>query len=236
MIYLNIKRIVIPIVCLCLIIVSIFWPKTTHTFYQTIASQHTRFPTIVIDAGHGGIDSGTSGDDGTAEKDINLAISKKLEQILRCMGFSVIMTRTQDDLISDPALDTIRKRKNADIMKRLEIANSTRNCVLISIHQNYFHQSQYSGAQVFYSSNHTENKELADWLQNDIIAMLQPLNTRKTKSIGSDVYLLHHCNNPAVMIECGFMSNPKELSLLKNESYQTKLAFTIALSLISFYT
>ena len=165
-----------------------------------------------------------------------MAISKKLEQILRCMGFSVIMTRTQDDLISDPALDTIRKRKNADIMKRLEIANSTRNCVLISIHQNYFHQSQYSGAQVFYSSNHTENKELADWLQNDIIAMLQPLNTRKTKSIGSDVYLLHHCNNPAVMIECGFMSNPKELSLLKNESYQTKLAFTIALSLISFYT
>jgi len=230
------NRILIAAMSMALILVSIYLPKTAREITSTMSAPSVISPTFIIDAGHGGIDGGTSGADGTKEKDINLSIAKKLETILKASGFSVVMTRTEDDLISDPSLDTIRKRKNADLLKRLEIVNTTEQSVLISIHQNYFHESQYSGAQVFYSDNHQKSKILAEIVQNSIKTDLQPNNSRQTKAIGADVFLLDQCMVPGIMIECGFMSNPKELSLLKNEIYQTKIAFSIALSLISFYT
>lgn len=191
-------------------------------------------PVIVLDAGHGGIDSGTSGADGTREKDINLAIAQKLEALLNGMGFQVVMTRTQDDLISDPALPTLRQRKRQDILKRLEIAQSYENSICISIHQNYYVSSIYSGSQVFYGAAHPENRDLAQALQSAIAGLLQPDNTRAVGQTGSEIYLLQHCMKPAVMVECGFMSNQKELTLLKNETYQAKMAFVIAIGLMGY--
>ncbi len=203
---------------------------------QTALEMQKELPVIIVDAGHGGIDSGTSGVDGTQEKNINLAIAQRLKDVLTLMGFRVVMTRTTDDLISDPSLPTIRQRKREDLMNRLQITDEHDHCVLVSIHQNYFTDSFYSGAQVFYSNNHPESKILAESIQETLRENLQPDNTRIIKQSGSEIYLLDQCKKTAVMVECGFMSNVKELSLLKSEKYQTKLAFSIALSLLSFYT
>lgn len=224
------------IVALSLILSAIFFWDQQQQLPQTVSGmgEHS-LPVCVIDAGHGGIDGGTSGADGTVEKHINLAIAQKLESVLTAFGFQVIMTRTQDDLISDPDLPTIRERKKQDIYKRLEMVESTNNSVLISIHQNFFESSRYSGTQVFYSPNHAESKMLAEQMQKTVAQLLQPENTRVCKPVGSEIYLLYHAKKPAIMVECGFLSNAKELSLLKNEAYQTQMAFCIAIGLLQYY-
>ena len=234
--FLGAKRLVVGILCLLFVVCSILtWGNKPKS--HLVGEEAERIlPVIILDAGHGGIDSGTSGADGTEEKDLNLAIAMKTKELLKAFGFSVVMTRTEDDLISDQALPTIRERKREDLQKRLAMTEQTKNCVLVSIHQNYYQDGYYSGAQVFYSTNHEEGELLARAMQKALIEHLQPQNTRQIKPSGKDIYLLYQSKCPAVMVECGFMSNAKELSMLKNEKYQTKLAFTLALSLLSFYT
>ncbi len=192
-------------------------------------------PTILVDAGHGGMDTGTSGHDGTAEKDLNLAIAFRLKELLQGCGFRVIMTRENDALIGAGDAQTIRGRKQQDLSARLALTESESPCVLLSIHQNHYTDGKYDGAQVFYTPNHEENQLLAKAIQNRIRTHLQPNNDRKVKTVGSEIYLLHHCQNPAVMVECGFMSNEKELSYLKEEEYQSKMAFCIAMGLFDCY-
>lgn len=228
MIFLLFRRLLIGFLTLTVTITSIYLSKsaTNHTVYTLSNAQS--LPVLVIDAGHGGIDSGTSGGDGTPEKNINLSISRKLNEILTLMGYKTIMTRTQDELIGEGEFTTIRSQKQADVYKRLELVEEQENCILISVHQNYFQQNKYSGFQVFYTNNHPQNKQLAQQLQSTVTKALQPHNTRTVKTVGSEIYLLHHCTKPAVMVECGFLSNPKELSLLKNETYQNQMAFALA--------
>jgi N-acetylmuramoyl-L-alanine amidase len=223
-------------VAFCILLLSVTIRNRQEGIPTLYASSLPGLPVIVVDAGHGGIDGGASGADGTVEKDINLSIAKKLETILTSCGFQVIMTRREDDLISDPSLNTIRQRKQQDIFKRLKIAENNPKNVLVSIHQNHYSQSRYKGTQVFYSKNHPDSQLLADALQQQIVALLQPDNTRKVKVVGSEIYLLNNCKNPSVMVECGFLSNPKDLSLLTNENYQSQMAFAIAVGLLKFYT
>ena len=144
------------------------------------------------------------------------------------MGYQTKLTRTEDKLIGEGEYTTIRSAKQADIAKRLQMVETLENCVLISVHQNHFHQSKYSGFQAFYNNNHNQNKILAETLQKTIVTHLQPENTRTIKTIGAEIYLLYHCTKPAVMVECGFLSNPKEVSLLINDAYQNAMAYTIA--------
>lgn len=187
--------------------------------------------TVIIDAGHGGPDGGTSADDGTLEKDLNLQIAIKLNESLNSMGIKTVMIRTEDISVHDASANTIRQKKVSDLKNRLRIINETDNSIFVSIHQNHFSDSRYSGTQVFYSKNNPQSSVLADCIRQSVISDLQKENTRETKPSGTDIYLLYHAVSPAVMVECGFLSNINESKNLKNENYQKELAFVLALGI-----
>lgn len=191
-------------------------------------------PTIIVDAGHGGIDGGAVGADGTVEKGINLSISKQLEQMLTAMGYQVVMTRTEDTLIGDNSAKTVREQKVSDIKRRLEITEKYDNALLISIHQNKYSVEKYYGAQVFYSPNGEQSKQLAELIQQSVVSRLQPENERAIKASGKEIYLLYHSQIPSVMVECGFLSNRAELQKLKDEDYQKQMSFSIACAILDY--
>lgn len=189
--------------------------------------------TVVIDAGHGGIDGGTQAKDGTLEKDINLNIALKLKDILESFGVKTVMTRETDVSIHNSGVTGIRNQKISDINNRLNIIETTENALFVSIHQNYFSQSKYSGAQVFYSKNNPESQSLALSIRNSLIENLQKDNTREIKQSGKEIYLLNNTTVPAVMVECGFLSNEAEADLLKTEEYQNQVAFFTAYGILN---
>lgn len=190
--------------------------------------------TVIVDAGHGGDDGGAIGIDGTVEKDINLDIALKLEKILKFYGFNVIMTRTQDVMTCDDGLDSLRKRKISDIHNRFELMRKNPDAIFISVHQNKFKDSSQHGTQVFYSGNDERSKELAEAIQTSVTLTLQRKNDRVVKKSGSGIYLLYHAKIPAVLVECGFISNSDEVKKLKDESYRMKLAILIADGLLKY--
>ncbi len=187
------------------------------------AKAFATLPVIVIDAGHGGMDSGTVGEDGTFEKNINLDIALRLYDKFSGAGYSVYMTRTDDF----DGQDWDVYNKNADMSKRVELINSFENAVVISVHQNSFTNETLSGAQVFYSSNNEKSSRLAESIRQSICRRLQPLNERAVKE-GNDLSrILCEANPPAVIVECGFMSNKEELEKLKDETYREGMAYAI---------
>lgn len=194
---------------------------------QILGKVSKRTSTVILDPGHGGEDGGAVGADGTLEKDINLSIAKKLQQLLLTSGFSVRMIRDSDVSIYSNGVGTIKEKKVSDLKNRLNIANESENNILISIHQNKFPRCQYNGTQVFYSENNPGSKELAENIRESITGFLQPDNKRKTKPATKDIYILYNCKNVAVMVECGFLSNDAELQKLKDEIYQDEMAFSI---------
>lgn len=228
-------KIVSLIVSVSLIIGGISSSLITLARNSTPAAIEAReFPVIVVDAGHGGIDGGAVAADGTTEKGINLAIAKYLNDILLLAGFNSVMTRSDDDLISDDGAVTIRQKKSTDLKNRAKLLDSYENAILISIHQNKFSQSKYWGAQVFYSPNTKESEQLAECVQSSIVTSLQVDNERKIKKSGSEIYLLHTAKHPAIMVECGFLSNSNELSKLKDSKYQSEIAFSIFCGIIEY--
>jgi len=201
-----------------------------------VSADNERYKTIIIDAGHGAPDGGTSADDGTLEKDLNLQIAHKLNDILQSMGYDTVMTRTDNNAIYDDSANTIRQKKISDTRNRLEIMNNTDNAIFVSIHQNHYSDPKYSGTQIFYSKNNQHSKELAESIRFPIISHLQTNNTREIKKSGSEIYLLYNAQIPAVMVECGFLSNSAETQKLKDNNYQQNMAFFIALGIVDFIT
>ena len=187
--------------------------------------------TLVIDAGHGGIDGGAISDDGTKESDINLAIALRLDSIVRFCGQKTVMTRLDDSLKTD----MISYSEHKDLESRAAMINNTANAVLISIHQNDYPTAQPKGAQVLYSS-HEGSERLGKLLQANLILQLDPENRRVACPAPKDLYLTANANCPAVLVECGFMSNNFEVLKLKDPKYQTELAALIAASYLSFIT
>lgn len=184
-------------------------------------------PTIILDAGHGGFDGGAVAGDGTIEKDINLKICLLLYKFLKSSGYKVILTRQADVSTDDVETDKIAYRKKSDLKNRLELMRDYPDAVFISIHLNKFTTSAARGSQVFYSGKTDESKRLGDYIQKSIVSLLQPDNTRVNKQATSSTYLLYNATIPAVLVECGFLSNTQELTLLKNEDYQKKMVFCI---------
>ncbi len=182
--------------------------------------------TFVIDAGHGGEDGGTVGN-GLIEKDLNLDIALRLAALLREAGAQVVTTRESDTMLYDKNSDYAGKKKALDLRARLEITEKCENPVFISIHMNYFPQTQYSGLQVYYSKNNALSRSLAESIQNECKSGLQPDNNRTVKEATSAIFLLHNLPCPAVLVECGFLSNSNEAKLLSDENYREKLAETI---------
>ena len=188
-------------------------------------------PIIVIDAGHGGEDGGASGTDGTKEKDLNLLVAQSLADILTAAGYDVRMTRTDDRLLYDlygDLTDYTGHKKTYDLRNRLRFTEEAGADLLLSIHMNKFPQPQYSGLQVYYSPTAPESRTVAEVIRNYTKLYLQPENERETKAATSSIYLLHRIQRPAVMVECGFLSNEEELSRLKDDTYRRQLALVIA--------
>ncbi|HBM00536.1 MAG: N-acetylmuramoyl-L-alanine amidase [Ruminococcus sp.] len=230
------KKSIIAIITAFLIILSAMLYLTFMANFS--AAEASSMPitqkTVIVDAGHGGDDGGAIGIDGTVEKDINLDIALKLEKILKFYGFNVIMTRTQDVMTCDDGLDSLRKRKISDIHNRFELMRKNPDAIFISVHQNKFEDSSQHGTQVFYSGNDERSKELAEAIQTSVTLTLQRKNDRVVKKSGSGIYLLYHAKIPAVLVECGFISNSDEVKKLKDESYRMKLAILIADGLLKY--
>ncbi|MBQ7004223.1 MAG: N-acetylmuramoyl-L-alanine amidase [Oscillospiraceae bacterium] len=191
-------------------------------------------PVIILDAGHGGMDGGCSSAAGDVEKNINLAILLDLRELLEMSGYSVTVTRDTDVSIHDKGVEGIANQKSSDMDNRLAIFNSADNAICISIHQNQFTDPKYSGAQMFYSDSHPQSGTLAQTIQDQFVTFLQPDNTREIKLCGKELFLCYYSENPTVMVECGFLSNPDEAALLVTEDYQQKVAFTIYAGLMEY--
>ena len=180
---------------------------------------------IVIDAGHGGVDGGAVSCTGVLESNINLEIALRLEDLLHLLGVDTVMIRRTDCSVYTKG-DTIAAKKVSDLKERVRIANSTENALLVSIHQNRFADSRYSGAQVFYAD--TPNSEaLAKKMQSSLIHSLNTGNNRQAKK-ADGVYLMQHITCTGILVECGFLSNQQEEAMLRSDNYQKKLACVIA--------
>lgn len=202
---------------------------------QTDAKRHEKPPKVILDAGHGGEDGGAVSKSGIVEKDVNLAIVMTLKEMFNISGFEVIMIREKDISINDETADTIREKKVSDLHNRLRIANSVEDGILLSVHQNNFTDSKYWGAQVFFSNNNPMSKELSEYIRQSFSGLLQPQNTREIKPAGRNIYILWNAKIPAVIVECGFLSNSAESEKLNNEDYQKQIAFTIYCGFMNYF-
>lgn len=180
--------------------------------------------TVIIDAGHGGRDGGASTESGVLEKDLNLAVALKLRDLVSQLDAYVVMTRETDVMLAD---ESSEHKKRDDLNARLGMARERENCIFVSIHMNKFPVEKYSGLQVYYSKNNEESRALAEAIQAGAGQFLRKGNARTVKAADSSIYILHHIEAPAVLVECGFLSNPEEAALLGTEEYQNKLAAVI---------
>lgn len=198
---------------------------------DVLASPEKELPVIIIDAGHGGIDGGAVGCGSVSEKDLNLDIALRLSDILSAAGIPNRLTRSEDIMLESPGSSS---KKNGDLAARKKIAESYENAVFVSIHMNSFPIAKYNGLQVYYSQNNDKSYELANLIQTDIAERLQPENKRKTKAATSNIYLLNNLSCPAVLVECGFLSNPEECERLATEEYRREIALSLACSVCEY--
>lgn len=180
---------------------------------------------IVIDPGHGGLDGGATSCTGRLESSYNLEISLRLRDLFHLLGYPTRMIRTTDTSVYTKG-DTIASRKMSDLKERVRIVNEQENQILISIHQNQFQDARYSGAQVFYAGDE-ESHQLAKLLQERFLQTLNPGSHRQEKK-AQGIYLMEHIQNPGILVECGFLSNPGEEARLASREYQKKLCCVIA--------
>lgn len=186
----------------------------------------------VIDAGHGGEDGGAVGADGSRESDINLAIARRLEGLLILLGEETRMTRTDDRSIHSEGAATLREKKRSDLKNRVALVNGTQGAILVSIHQNSLPSSKRTqGAQVFYGKKEG-SAELANAVQTALNQTVNAGNEKTEKAIDASIFLMKNVTAPAILIECGFLSNESETALLKSGDYQQRLAVVIASGLL----
>ena len=189
---------------------------------------------IIVDAGHGNPDGGAVGVTGVLEKDINLAIAMKLSEVLEGKGYTPIMTRTGDNGIYDSDSETIREMKKSDMNARLTIMKKSGADLFVSIHMNSFTQKSANGLHVFYAANHKEIKDLAEEIQNGIFKVTGA-ETHTVKTADERLFLMKSPPVPAILVECGFLSNPQEEQKLNTEDYQSRLAWAIGDAIDKYY-
>ena len=187
----------------------------------------TRAAPLILDAGHGGEDGGAVSVTGVPESRVNLEIVQKLRDTLALYGVDPVVLREEDVSLHDPEASTLREKKRSDLKNRVRAVEAVEGGTLLSIHQNSYPGSQYRGAQVFYAPT-GGSRELAELLQTALREELQPDNDRQAKPIPESVYLMNHVSCPAVLVECGFLTNPEEEALLRDGSYQRQLAAVLA--------
>lgn len=220
--YVSLLPVYLPIL-MVLLLITVGWSRTVTVISANAPISERTI--VIIDAGHGGVDGGATSCSGVLESNINLEIALKLEAVMNLLGMKTVMIRTTDKSVYTCG-ETIAEKKVSDIKERVRVVNHTEKAILVSIHQNYFSESKYNGAQVFYSPT-DGSMELAKQLQASFIATLNPGSKRQSKK-ADKIYLLQHIHTPGVLIECGFISNPQEENLLRSHDYQNKLCSVIA--------
>lgn len=183
--------------------------------------------TLVLDAGHGGEDGGASTAAGEKESDINLAIVLKTQSLMAFLGVEPQLTRDTDISIHSDGAKTIRQKKVSDLKNRVAIVESIPNAMLISVHQNHFTDPRYSGSQVFYNDGDV-SRQWGEDTQAVLQQVLAPDNSRNAKPVPDGIYLFDHISCPAILVECGFLSNGEEAALLRTDAYQRKIALALA--------
>lgn len=181
---------------------------------------------LIIDPGHGGEDGGAVSVSGVPESGINLAIALKCEQLAGLFGQPVQLLRREDVSLAASDAETLREKKRSDLEMRVEEINNAENAMVLSIHQNYYSDPIYSGAQVFYRPEEV-SQQWAIYVQEQLRLQLDESNQRQAKEIPQEIYLMSHINCPAILVECGFLSNVEEDQLLQTEDYQRRVAVTI---------
>lgn len=220
------------ILTVLLVLAMVLVAKESAQFVSSI-EEHTREAskvTIVVDAGHGGIDPGKVGVNNALEKDINLAIALKLERNLKENGINVVMTRRDDNGLYK---ETDSNKKVRDMKNRLAIIEEAKPVLAVSIHQNSYPDASVSGVQVFYYKDSVKSKEAAEIMQAQLIKTLKPEKERTAKD-NSSYYLLKKTSVPIMIIECAFMSNPTEANLLTQEAYQERVAWGIYMGIMQY--
>ncbi len=186
--------------------------------------------TVVVDAGHGGIDAGKVGVNGALEKEINLAIAKKLAARLEENGITAVLTREGDGGLYD---EDEANKKQQDMKKRCAAIDSQEPLLAVSIHQNSYTESSVKGPQVFFYENSAQGQELAAALQEALNEGLEIERPRESKANDS-YYLLRKTKTPTVIIECGFLSNPEEAEKLVTDAYQEKVAKAVCSGILQY--
>ena len=174
------------------------------------------------------------GSAGVLEKDLNLAIAQKLQQFLEQGGTNVIVTRSDDNGIYDVS-GNIRSKKNSDLKNREKLMKESSADAFVSVHMNKFPDGQYSGPQVFFSGNNEKSEGLAKQVQSALIEALAPPSSRDVKKADGSIYLLKQAKLPAILVECGFLSNEEEQKKLLDDSYQTQVAWAIYCGILKYF-
>lgn len=219
-----IKRVFVPAFLFLAIVIAIF-PVSFAVMTNARTTAQPEY-TLILDAGHGGEDGGALSLSGTKESAVNLAVTRRLELLMGLFGVEGVMLRQEDVSLHSEGANTLREKKVSDLKNRVAAIRAQENAWLISIHQNTFPDPRYSGAQVFYAPTQG-SRALAETMQETLRCTLDPNNNRASKPIASTIYLMNHIDCPAVLVECGFLSNPKEERLLTAPGYQTKLAVAL---------
>ena len=221
---------VMGILLLCIVALISWQAGTLVAVHNQAAEADKAKPVVVIDAGHGGSDPGKVGINGQLEKDINLKISEQLKAYLEASDVKVVLTRDSDQGLYSSG-DS--HKKMADMRKRCEIINEAAPDLVVSIHQNSYHEEYVSGGQVFYYKTSEKGKYLGEILQKRFDYVLGEANKRMAKA-NDNYYLLLHVKEPIVIVECGFLSNGKEAKRLEDEEYQDRMAWTIHMGIMEY--
>ena len=211
------------------IAVAFIYNKSIYTVREIF--QDSDRTCVIIDAGHGGIDGGAVSCSGVSESHFNLAVSLRLNDLMKILGIDTKMIRSADISVHTEG-KTIAAQKVSDLRNRVNAVRNTKNAVLISIHQNHFPDKRYYGAQVFYNG-FDQSKRFAKELQTRFINTLNPSSNRKAKAADA-IFLLKNINCPGILVECGFLSNPQEEALLKDPEYQKRLCSVIATETVAY--
>ena len=200
---------------------------------STLAESAEPIPALIIDPGHGGADGGAVAPDGTVESALNLAVALRIRDLCTFLGVDTVMTRDTEEIVYPPEAKTIAAMKKWDTRRRVELAEGMASPVFLSIHQNIYPSPAPHGSQVLYAQNEP-SRALAELLQSQLTAALMPENRRVPVPAGKDIYILSHVRCTAVLVECGFLSNPQELSLLQNADHQKKIASVLTACYLQF--
>ena len=222
---------VATILALFAIFAAILWQGNAVNASKNLELKQNGEFILIIDPGHGGFDPGAVASDGTTESKINLAVGLQMEEMARLLGVETDMTRREDVSTESDANAAVRQRKNSDLKNRVEQINGISGGVLVSLHQNSLPQvPAVHGAQVFYSEVE-DSRELAETVQSALNTVINDRN-KEVKAAGVGVYLLKNAKIPAILVECGFLSNGDETALLNTQAHQNRLALTILASVL----